>query len=58
MSNPGATSGEKKEVIAVYVPNCIITALPKSDQDGVMQYSLEFSAGPGTTGSDIYISFI
>jgi hypothetical protein len=57
---PGASTGIKKEVVAVYLPNCICTALPKQDADGLMQYSLEFSAGPSASGvgSDIYISFI
>jgi hypothetical protein len=57
---PGASAGIKKEVVAVYLPNCICTALPKQDADGLMQYSLEFSAGPSSSGvgSDIYISFI
>lgn len=57
---PGASTGIKKECVAVYLPNCICTALPKQDADGLMQYSLEFSAGPSASGvgSDIYISFI
>lgn len=57
--NPG-TTGVKKEAIAFYLPNCICTALPKQDADGLMQYSLEFSAGPSATGSGspLYISFI
>jgi hypothetical protein len=58
MQNP-ITNG-KKEVIALYLPNCIITALPKADQDGLLTYALEFSAGPSSdgSGSDIYLSFI
>jgi hypothetical protein len=57
--NPGAT-GVKKEAIAFYIPTCICTALPKSDADGLMQYALEFSAGPNATGTGapLYISFI
>jgi hypothetical protein len=58
MQNP-ITNG-KKEVIAIYLPNCIITALPKADADGLLTYALEFSAGPSSdgSGSDIYLSFI
>jgi len=58
MQNP-ITNG-KKEVVALYLPHCIITALPKADQDGLLTYALEFSAGPSSTGvgSDIHLSFI
>jgi hypothetical protein len=53
-------TGGKKEAVAFYLPTCICTALPKQDADGLMQYSLEFSAGPSATGvgSPLYISFI
>jgi hypothetical protein len=58
MQNP-ITNG-KKEVVAVYLPHCIITALPKADQDGLMTYGLEFAAGPSSdgSGSDIHLAFI
>lgn len=58
MQNP-ITNG-KKEVVALYLPHCIITALPKADQDGLLTYALEFSAGPSSTGagSDIHLAFI
>lgn len=58
MQNP-ITNG-KKEVIGLYLPHCIITALPKADQDGLLTYALEFSAGPSSTGagSDIHLAFI
>lgn len=59
LKNPGASAGTYKEVIGVYLPRCIITAMPKADQDGVMQYSLEFSAGYSTTvGTALTIGFI
>jgi hypothetical protein len=57
LSNPGASAGQKKEVIGFYLPVCIITAAPHSDADGLMQYNLEFSTGPDAAGSQIYITF-
>jgi hypothetical protein len=59
LKNPGATAGTFKEVIGVYLPRCIITAMPKADQDGVMTYSIEFTAGYSTTvGTALTIGFI
>jgi hypothetical protein len=53
-ANPGAAAGQMKEVIAVYIPNCLVTELGESDQDGLMQENVSFSAD----GSDVYVSFI
>jgi len=57
---PTGTAGEYENSLALFIPKCIITALPKGEQDGIMQYNLEFQAGSdssGTYSSDIYISF-
>jgi hypothetical protein len=58
LANPGASAGQKKEVIGFYLPSCKITNMPKADADGLMQYNVEFQAEPDTAGSSIYISFI
>lgn len=56
---PGV-AGAKKNVVACYLPNCIITSMPKADSDGIMQYNVEFAAGASPTGvgSDVYVAFI
>ena len=59
--NPTATAGEFQQCWGIFVPKCIITSQPKADQDGVMQYNIEFQAGTdssGTYASDIYIGFM
>jgi hypothetical protein len=58
LANPTSTAGQKKEVVAFYLPICKITNMPKADADGLMQYNVEFQAEPDTAGSSIYISFI
>jgi hypothetical protein len=58
LANPGASAGQKKEVIGFYLPRCKITNMPKADADGLMQYNVEFQAEPDTAGSSLYISFI
>lgn len=59
LKNPGSSANTFKEVVGVYLPRCIVTAMPKSDQDGVMQYSIEFSAAYSTTvGTALTIGFI
>lgn len=52
LKNP--VSGQTKqweEVVGIFLPRCIITAMPKADQDGVMQYAIEFSASYSSTYS-------
>ena len=58
VANPGASAGQKKEVVAFYLPVCKITNMPKADADGLMQYNIEFQAEPDSTGSSLFISFI
>lgn len=57
--NPTAVVGEKKEVVAFYLPHCVINEIGESDLDGVLQDSLSFSANAVDTNvSELYISFI
>lgn len=57
---PTATPGEFGQVVAVYMPNCIITEVAEADADGLLQENISFSANRGTTGAipEIYIAFI
>jgi hypothetical protein len=52
--NPGAGANQKEQIVAVYVPNCLITELGESDQDGLLQENVSFQAD----GSEMYVSFI
>ena len=49
-----------KDVVAFYLPNCVITEYTESDTDGMLQESISFSATRGEDGSEeeIYISSI
>ncbi len=57
---PTSTAGQFGQVVAIYMPNCIITELAEADQDGLLQDNITFSANRGSTGStpEIYIAFI
>lgn len=57
---PTGVSGEFGQVVAIYAPNCIITELGESDQDGLLQENISFSANRGAAGttSEIFICFI
>lgn len=58
--NPTAVAGEYEQIVAVYLPNCIITEMGESDQDGLLVNDLSFSASRGTDASEeeIYLGFI
>lgn len=57
---PSATPGEFSQIVAIYMPNCLITELGEADQDGILQESINFSADRGVSGNipEIYIAFI
>jgi hypothetical protein len=57
---PTSTAGEFGQVVAVYMPKCIITELQEGDQDGLLQDNITFQAARGSAGttSEIYIAFI
>ena len=57
---PSGVAGEFGQVVAIYLPNCITTELGESDQDGLLQESISFSAGRGQAGTEeeLYVSFI
>jgi hypothetical protein len=57
---PSSTPGEFTGVVAIYMPNCLITELGESDQDGILQDAITFSADRGVSGNipEIYVAFI
>lgn len=58
--NPTAVSGEFSQVVAIYLPCCLITELSESDKDGILQEGISFSASRGTTGAndEVFIATI
>lgn len=60
MKLPSVTAGEFGAVVAFYMPNCVMTELSESDQDGLMQDNITFSSNRGTAGNidELYITFI
>jgi hypothetical protein len=54
------TSTSYSNIVAIYMPNCIITERGETDQDGLLQESLSFSANRGSAGTtqEIFITFI
>lgn len=60
MAVPTGVAGEFKDVVAFYLPKCMITEYAEGDQDGLLQESLSFSASRGSDGSseEIYIGII
>lgn len=60
MAVPTSTTGEVEDVVAFYMPNCMITELGEADQDGLLQETISFSANRGAAGDteEIYITFI
>lgn len=56
---PSATAGQYSQTVAFYMPKCIATELAESDQDGLLQESVSFTAGRGSDGTtdELYISF-
>jgi len=58
-NNPTTTAGEYSQVCSIYMQSCISTELSESDQDGLLQEGISFSAGRGDDSSkeEIYICF-
>lgn len=60
MSIPSGVTGEIQDIVAFYMPNCLVTEYVEADQDGLLQEGLTFSANRGSDGTseEIYISMI
>lgn len=58
--NDTSTAGQFGNIVAVYMPKCLITELGEADADGLVQESINFQASRGTAGttSEIYFCFI
>lgn len=56
---PTSTAGQFDQVVAFYMPKCIATELSETDQDGLLQEEVSFSAARGGSGEqdELYISF-
>ena len=52
-------SGEYSQVVAFYMPACIITEVSEGEQDGLLQEEVSFQAAKGsdTSQTEIFISF-
>lgn len=57
---PTGVEGEFGNVVAVYMPNCVITDMQEADDNGLLQENISFSADRGAAGTtnEIYICFI
>ncbi len=57
---PTSTPGQFGNIVAIYMPNCVITEMGEGDQDGLLKDSISFSADRGSAGTtaEIYIAFI
>lgn len=60
MANPTSTAGEFEDVVAFYLPKCIISELGEADQDGLLQEAISFQAARGADGAseELYIGII
>lgn len=58
--NDSGVTGEFQNIIAVYLPKCLITELTQADASGLVQEKVSFTASRGTAGTtnEIYISII
>lgn len=57
---PSGTPGEFSGIVAIYLPNCVMTELAEADADGLLQDTISFSADRGASGdkNEIYITLI
>jgi hypothetical protein len=58
--NDTGDAGEFENIVAVYMPKCLITEVAEADADGLVQESISFQASRGSAGTtnEIYICFI
>lgn len=54
---PTSTAGEFGQIVAFYMPNCLITELGEADQDGLLQETVSFTASRGASGTTDEIFF-
>lgn len=56
--NPTSTAGEIEQVVAFWLPQAKITAMPNGDQDGIMTNQISFKAYKNEGGDSIFLGFI
>ena len=54
---PSATTGEYEDSFAVWLPKCKANEISDSDQDGIQQDSVSFTASVDANTNDIVVSF-
>ncbi len=54
---PTSTAGQFGQIVAFYLPNCLITELGEADQDGLLQETVSFTASRGASGTTDEIFF-
>jgi len=56
---PTSTAGEYKDIVAFFLPTCVITAQPLADADGIATRSIDFSTGYSQNYlSDVFMASI
>jgi hypothetical protein len=57
---PTGVAGQFSQIVAIYMPACIITTIKEVDQNGLLQDSISFQASRGVAGTtpEIYLTFI
>jgi len=56
--NPATNAGEIEQVVAFYIPQAKITAMPNGDEDGIMTNNISFKSYKKDGGDSIFLSFI
>jgi hypothetical protein len=58
--NDSGVAGEFQNVVAVYLPKCLITQVGEADAQGLVQQTLTYQASRGADGltNEIYMTFI
>lgn len=57
-SNPTGVAGEIEEVVAFWLPQAKITAMPNGDEDGIMTNQISFKGFKNLGGDTIFLGFI
>jgi len=58
LSNPSATPGEFTNMVAIWMPQVVFTAVNNGDQDGILTDEIEFQSYKAKGGDTVFISFI
>jgi hypothetical protein len=56
--NPSVNVGEIEQVVAFWIPQAKITAMPNGDEDGIMTNQISFKAFKNEGGDSVFLGFI